>query len=188
MGCRPFSARQSNKAHPLLARIILPRPVGAAIVAGIGTAASIHFERGGRGPRTPGEIDGATQFSDLSARCGQFQALAFPRCEPCLSRCPALAGLVRARTSDDIRPRAPCTPPPKSLPPPGLATSKDATRITYGQRRFEPWIYFAADSDLCATGSMRTLRSCDGLADRRPDSIIRAIDVAGGAGGPGMGG
>src|SRR4051812_43352927 len=68
-----------------------------------------QFERGGRGPRTPGEIDGATQFSDLSARCGQFQALAFPRSEPYRSRCPALAGLVRARTSDDIRPRAPCT-------------------------------------------------------------------------------
>jgi hypothetical protein len=27
-------------------------------------AASIHFERGGREPRTPDEIDGATQFSD----------------------------------------------------------------------------------------------------------------------------
>ena len=87
---------------------------------------SIIFERGGRGPRTPGEIDGATQFSDLSARCGQFQALAFPRSEPCRSRCPVLAGLVRARTSDDIRPRAACTPPPKSLAPvlPGLATQQ----------------------------------------------------------------
>jgi hypothetical protein len=37
----------------------------------------------------------------------------------------------------------------------------------------------SADSDLCATGSIRTLRSCDGLADRRADSIVPAIDVAG---------
>jgi len=83
-------------------------------------------QRWARGPRTSGEIDGAAQFSDLSARCGQFQALAFPRSEPCRSRCPVLAGLVRARTSDDIRPRAACTPPPKSFAPvlPGLATQQ----------------------------------------------------------------
>lgn len=34
---------------------------------------------------------------------------------PCRSRCRALAGLVRAQTSDDIQPRALCTPPPKSF-------------------------------------------------------------------------
>jgi hypothetical protein len=109
-----------------------------------------QFERGDRGPRTTGEIDGATQFSDLSARCGQFQALAFPRFEPCRSRCPALAGLVRARTSDDILPRAPCTPPPKSLPP--------SSRPCHPARmprasRMASVVSSPGYSDLCATGS-----------------------------------
>ena len=153
---------------------------------------SESFSARGAGLTTPGEIDGATQFSDSSVRCGQFQALAFPRSVQCRSRCHALAGLVRARTSDDIRARAPCTPPPRSFaprPPWPLAPSKDATRITYSQRRFEPGIHFAADSDRFATGHMRALRSCDGLADRRPDSCESERSTSpGGEGGPGMGG
>jgi hypothetical protein len=121
-------------------------------------AASIHFERRARGPTTPGEIDGATQFSGSSARCGQFRALAFPSSVPCRSRCHALAGLARARTSDDIRPRAPCTPPRKSFarPPRPLVPGPRMSRASRcGQRRFAPGIHFVANSDLCATGYMR---------------------------------
>jgi hypothetical protein len=61
------------------------------------------------------EIDGATQVWHSSARYAQFRAPAFPSSLPCRSRCRALAGLARAQTSDDIRPRALCTPPPKSF-------------------------------------------------------------------------
>ena len=151
---------------------------------------SESFSARGAGLTTPGEIDGATQFSDSSVRCGQFQALAFPRSVQCRSRCHALAGLVRARTSDDIRPRALHSTAEIIAPVlPALAPSKDATRITYSQRRFEPGIHFAADSDRCATGYMRALRSCDGLADRRPDSCESERSTSpGGEGGPGMGG
>jgi hypothetical protein len=66
-------------------------------------------------PTTPVEIDGATQVWHLSARYAQFRAPAFPSPVPCRSRCRALAGLARAPTSDDIRPRALCIPPPKSF-------------------------------------------------------------------------
>ena len=66
-------------------------------------------------PTTPVEIDGATQVWHLSAHCAQFRAPAFPSSVPCRSRCRAPAGLARARTSDDIRPRALGTPPPKSF-------------------------------------------------------------------------
>ena len=68
-------------------------------------------------PTTPFEIDGATQVWHLSAHYAQFRAPAFPSPVPCRSRCRALAGLARARTSDDIRLRALCTPPPKSFAP-----------------------------------------------------------------------
>src|SRR4051812_6003046 len=61
------------------------------------------------------EIDGATQVWDSSARYAQFRAPAFPSSLPCRSRCRALAGLARARTSHDIQPRALCTPSPKSF-------------------------------------------------------------------------
>jgi hypothetical protein len=65
-------------------------------------------------PTTPFEIDGATHVWESPARYAQFRAPAFPTCVPCRSRCPALVSLARARTSDDIQPRALCTPPPKS--------------------------------------------------------------------------
>ena len=80
-------------------------------------------------PTTPFEIDGVTQVWRSSARYAQFRAQAFPSSLPSRSRCRALAGLVRAQTSNDIRPRALCTPPPKSfahspgpLPPANAAT------------------------------------------------------------------
>ena len=65
-------------------------------------------------PTTPFEIDGATHVWESPARYAQFRAPAFPTCVPCRSRCPALVSLARARTSDDIQPRALCPPPPKS--------------------------------------------------------------------------
>jgi hypothetical protein len=89
------------------------------MVTGIGNfilaAAPIHPGRDRATPTTPFEIDGATQVWHSSARYAQFRAPAFPSSLPCRSRCRALAGLVRAQTSDDIRPRALCTPPPKSF-------------------------------------------------------------------------
>jgi len=95
------------------------RPVGTASVTGIGNfllaAAPIHPGRDRATPTTPFEIDGATQVWHSSARYAQFRAPAFPSSLPCRSRCRALAGLVRAQTSDDIQPRALCTPPPKSF-------------------------------------------------------------------------
>src|SRR3981189_554994 len=95
------------------------RPVGAASVTGIGNfllaAAPIHPGRDRATPTTPFEIYGATQVWHSSARYAQFRAPAFPSSLPCRSRCRALAGLVRAQTSDDIQPRALCTPPPKSF-------------------------------------------------------------------------
>jgi hypothetical protein len=72
-------------------------------------------ETGRATPITPVEIDGAKQVWELSARYAQFRAPAFPRHVPCRSRCRALAGSARARKSYDIRPRALCTPPPKSF-------------------------------------------------------------------------
>ena len=63
---------------------------------------------------------------------------AFPRRVPCRSRCPAFVSLARARTSDDIRPRVHCTPPPKSSLPPDLpaVTTLDAraSNLTVSQR------------------------------------------------------
>ena len=107
---------------------------GAASVTGTTTflaAAVIHPERDRATPITPVEIDGATQVWDSSARYAQFRAPAFPSPVPCRSRCRALASLARARTSDDIRPRALCTPPPKSFAvPPDLCIQPILPRAT----------------------------------------------------------
>jgi hypothetical protein len=95
------------------------RPVGAASATDIGNfilaADPIHPGPDRATPITPVEIDGAKQVWELSARYAQFPAPAFPSYVPCRSRCRALAGLARARTSHDSRPRALCTPPPKSF-------------------------------------------------------------------------
>jgi hypothetical protein len=91
---------------------------GAGSLAGTGNFVSLsHPGRDRATPTTPVEIDGATQVWHLSAHCAQFRAPAFPSSVPCRSRCRAPAGLARARTSDDIRPRALGTPPPKSFAP-----------------------------------------------------------------------
>ena len=86
-------------------------------MADTGNFLATHPGRDRATPTTPVEIDGATQIWHLSAHCAQFRAPAFPSPVPCRSRCRALAGLARARTSDDIRLRALCTPPPKSFAP-----------------------------------------------------------------------
>ena len=119
-----------------------------------------HPERDRAMPITPVEIDGATQAWDSSPRYAQFRAPAFPSPVPCRSRCRALAGLVRAQTSDDIRPRALCTPPPKSFArTPDLCTQPILPRATNrGQHRFAPGVHFGANSDLCATAYLRALR------------------------------
>ena len=115
-------------------------------------AAAIHPGRDRATPTTPVEIDGATQVWHLSAHYAQFRAPAFPSPVPCRSRCRALAGLARARTSDDIRPRALCTPPPKSFAPTPLCIRPMLPRASRcGQHRFAPGVHFGADSDLCAT-------------------------------------
>jgi hypothetical protein len=106
-----------DSCSPLLAG---RQSVGAASVTGIDNfldAAAIHPERDCATPITPVEIDGATQVWESSPRYAPFRAPAFPSPGPCRSRCRALASLARARTSDDIRPRALCTPPPKSICP-----------------------------------------------------------------------
>ena len=120
------------------------RPVGAASMTGIGNfllaAAAIHPGRDRATPTTPFEIDGATQVWHLSARYAQFRAPAFPSSLPCRSRCRALAGLARAQTSDDIRPRALCTPPPKSFArsPRTLHPANAATGSRCGQHLSRP--------------------------------------------------
>ena len=123
-------------------------------------AAAIHPERDRATPITPVEIDGATQVWDSSPRYAQFRAPAFPSPVPCRSRCRALASLARARTSDDIRPRALCTPPPKSFArTPDVCTQPILPRATKcGQHRFAPGVHFGANSDLCATAYLRALR------------------------------
>src|SRR6476620_800598 len=119
---------------------------GTCLRPGIGTFFSLppllHSGPSGA-PITPFEIDGATQVWHSSARYAQFRAPAFPSSLPCRSRCRALAGLVRARTSDDIRPRyrrnhlptPPCTQP--MLPRASLC----------GQRRFTPGVHFGGNSN-----------------------------------------
>ena len=133
------------------------RPVGAASMTSIGNfflaAAPIHPGRDHATPTTLFEIDGATQVWHSSARYAQFRAPAFPSSLPCRSRCRALAGLVRAQTSDDIRPRALCTPPPKSFArsPGPLHPANAATGITVWSASFAPGVHFETNSDLCAT-------------------------------------
>jgi hypothetical protein len=140
----------------------------------------IHFGREPTRPTTPAQIDGATLFLDSSARCGQFRALAFPRSVPCRSRCHALAGLARARTSDDIRPRAPCTPPPKSFArPPRPLVPGQGCHGHHGVVRVvsRP----GCTSRQIVTFAPQALRSClwaEGIAGRIPCDL-QAIDVAG---------
>ena len=159
------------------------------MVTGIGNfflaAAPIHPGRDRATPTMPFEIDGATQVWHLWARYAQFRAPAFPNSLPCRSRCRALAGLARAQTSDDIRPHALCTPPPKSFTrsPRTLNPANAATGITVWSASFAPGAHFGADSDLCATAyiagaagphSMR--RSTAGWI---PCDFESEIDVAG---------
>jgi hypothetical protein len=130
-----------DSCSPLLAG---RQSVGAASVTGIDNfldAAAIHPERDCATPITPVEIDGATQVWESSPRYAPFRAPAFPSPGPCRSRCRALASLARVRTSDDIRPRALCTPPPKSFArTPDLCTQPILPRATTcGQHRFAPW-------------------------------------------------
>jgi hypothetical protein len=117
-------------------------------------AAAIHQGRDRATPTTPVEIDDAAQVWHLSAHYAQFRAPAFPSSVPCRSRCRAPAGLARARTSHDIRPRALGTPPPKSFAPTPLHPSNDATGIRCGQHGFAPGMHFRADSGLCATANI----------------------------------
>ena len=146
-------------------------------------------------PTTPVEIDGAAQVWHLSAHYAQFRAPAFPSPVPCRSRCRALAGLARARTSDDIRPRALCTPPPKSFTrsPRTLHPANAATGITVWSASFAPGVHFGADSDLCATAyiagaagphSMRRATAgwipCDFESDRRRRPLKKAAASAAG--------
>ena len=149
-----------DSCSPLLAG---RQSVGAASVTGIDNfldAAAIHPERDCATPITPVEIDGATQVWESSPRYAPFRAPAFPSPGPCRSRCRALASLARVRTSDDIRPRALCTPPPKSFArTPDLCTQPILPRATTcGQHRFAPVVHFRANSDLCATAYVRALR------------------------------
>ena len=136
--------RVLDDRHSVLAPAGGRRPVGAASVTGIGNfflaAAAIHPGQDRATPTTPFEIDGATQVLDSSARYAQFRAPAFPSCAPCRSGCRALARLARARTSDDIRPRALCTPPPKSFArsPRTLHPANAATGITVWSASFAP--------------------------------------------------
>ena len=129
----------------------------APSVTGIGNfffaAAPIHPGRDRATPKTPFEVDGATQVWHSSARYAQFRAPAFPSSLPCRSRCRALAGLARAQTSDDIRPRALCTPPPKSFTrsPRTVHPANAATGITVWSASFAPGVHFETNSDLCAT-------------------------------------
>ena len=126
------------------------------MVTGIGNfflaAAPIHPGRDRATPTTPFEIDGATQVWHSSARYAQFRAPAFPSSVPCRSKCRALAGLVRAQTSDDIRPRALCTPPPKSFArSPGPLHPANLPRGSCVVSIFAPGVHFETNSDLCAT-------------------------------------
>jgi hypothetical protein len=91
------------------------RKLGGGASATFFSRRPYHPGRDRATPTTPFEIDGVTQVWRSSARYAQFRAQAFPSSLPSRSRCRALAGLVRAQTSDDIRPRALCTPPPKSF-------------------------------------------------------------------------
>ena len=142
-------------------------------------------KRNGATPTTPSEIDGATQVWHSSARYAQFRAPAFPSPVPCRSRCRALADLARARTSDDIRPRALCTPPPKSFAPtPGPFAS---VQYCHGHQG----VVSIVSRPGCTSGpivtfapqhTLRALRVRTLCAERPPAGfrvISKAIDVAG---------
>ena len=155
---RAFLSRRLRCREGTVCHLGEPREYNEApSVSGIGNfflaAAAIHPGRYRATPTTPFEIDGATQVWHSSARYAQFRAPAFPSSLPCRSRCRALAGLVRAQTSDDIRPRALCTPPPKSFTrsPRTLHRAHAATGIPVWSAPFTPRVHFGADSDLCAT-------------------------------------
>ena len=127
----------------------------APSVTGIGNfffaAAPIHPGRDRATPKTPFEVDGATQVWHSSARYAQFRAPAFPSSLPCRSRCRALAGLVRAQTSDSIHrvlsafhrrnhlpvPPGPCTQP---MLPRGSRCGQHLSRPEYTSR---PIVTFA---------------------------------------------
>jgi hypothetical protein len=122
-------------------------------------AAAIHPGRDRATPTTPLEIDGAAQVWHLSAHYAQFRAPAFPSPLPCRSRRCALASLARARTSDDIRSRALCTPPQKSFArAPNLCTQptlpRQQSEVSVVSR---PGVHFGANCDLCATPYLRAL-------------------------------
>jgi hypothetical protein len=138
-----------GRSHPYTCVPFVPKQVPATQRA----AAAIHPGRDRATPTTPFEFDGATQVWHSSARYAQFRAPAFPSSLPCRPRCRALAGLVRAQTSDDIRPRALCTPPPKSFArsPRTLHPANAATGITVWSASFAPGVHFETNSDLCAT-------------------------------------
>ena len=148
-------------------------------------AAAIHQGRDRATPTTPVEIDDAAQVWHLSAHYAQFRAPAFPSSVLCRSRCRALAGLARARTSDDIRPRALCTPPPKSFAPTPRPIA--SVQCCHGHKvwsaSFRARVHFWADSDLCATayiagaaGSHSMRRATAGWI---PCDFESEIDVAG---------
>ena len=88
-----------------------------------------------------------------------FERQPFPA--PChVDQDVAHSGLVRARTSDDIRSRALCTLPPKSFArsPEPLELANAATTTQCGQRRFPSGVHFGANCDLCAQHNLRALR------------------------------
>ena len=159
---------------------------GAGSLAGTGNFVSLsHPGRDRATPTTPVEIDGAAQVWHLSAHYAQFRAPAFPSPVPCRSRCRALADLARARTSDDIRPRALCTPPPKSFAPtPGPFAS---VQYCHGHQG----VVSIVSRPGCTSGpivtfapqhTLRALRVRTLCAERPPAGfrvISKAIDVAG---------
>jgi hypothetical protein len=153
------------------------------MVTGIGNfflaAAPIHPGRDRATPTTPFEIDGATQVWHLSARYAQFRAPAFPSSLPCRSRCRALAGLARAQTSDDIRPRALCTPPPKSFTrSPGPCTQPMLPRGSRcGQHLSRPEYTLGPIVTFAPQHTLRALRVRT-LCAARPPAGFRVISKA----------
>ena len=153
------------------------------MVTGIGNfflaAAPIHPGRDRATPTTPFEIDGATQVWHLSARYAQFRAPAFPSSLPCRSRCRALAGLARAQTSDDIRPHALCTPPPKSFTrsPRTLNPANAATGITVWSASFAPGAHSGPIVTFAPQHTLRALRVRT-LCAARPPAGFRVISKA----------
>ena len=114
--------------------------VGAASMTGIGNfffAAAIHPGRDRATPTTPFEIGGATQVWHSSARYAPFRASLSSSCHT--DQDVAHSRFARAQTSDDIRPRALCTPPPKSFArSPGRCTQPRCHGIWCGQHLSRP--------------------------------------------------